>query len=351
MPKKEEGKGLGIASFVLGLLSLIGFWLFFIAIPMAVLSIIFSILQFRKNKTGLAIAGLILGILGLIASAAIGAFIILTFSLFSGRPELKYPEIEKSIVLIKTSAIYLNNDGIRFKSPGGGSGVIFNEEGSRIFVITNRHVIDCLYTYSCSQMINQTISVMLHTGEILPVIKSYIAPNKIDLTILEVQANKGSNYSIASITKEGSDLDLVYAIGYPAFVINAREYSRSSGRITGFRELITETGSKFKVIDSNAFIDFGSSGGGLFDSKGNLIGITTWGDRLSNAYAISISGLADLSTFKSCQNGAFYTDEGCAELCEGVLEDDLTCSLPCTDFYCRMEEIKGEMTPAAKMEV
>ncbi len=61
------GKGWGIAGFILGLLSI---FLGVIGLIPAILGLIFCIIQFKKGKTGLAIAGLILSIIGIVNGIA-----------------------------------------------------------------------------------------------------------------------------------------------------------------------------------------------------------------------------------------------------------------------------------------
>lgn len=66
--KPESGVGFGIASLVLGILSLLTFCTVCINIPMAILAIIFAIIQLvRGNGKGLAIGGLITSVVSLIA--------------------------------------------------------------------------------------------------------------------------------------------------------------------------------------------------------------------------------------------------------------------------------------------
>lgn len=66
---KNIGNGFGIAGFVLGLVGVLMFGYGFL---FSLLGLIFSIIQMRKKKTGLSIAGLVLSIIGL-------AFLILIF--------------------------------------------------------------------------------------------------------------------------------------------------------------------------------------------------------------------------------------------------------------------------------
>jgi S1-C subfamily serine protease len=60
--------------------------------------------------------------------------------------------------------------------------------------------------------------------------------------------------------------EAAYALGSPAGL----ELSLSSGIVSGRREE-----EKLKLVQTTAPISPGSSGGGLFDARGNLIGITT----------------------------------------------------------------------------
>lgn len=68
---QAEKKGLSIASMVLGIVGLVCCCFWYIAIPCSILAIIFGILGKKKGGKGMAIAGLVLGII------AIALFIIL----------------------------------------------------------------------------------------------------------------------------------------------------------------------------------------------------------------------------------------------------------------------------------
>jgi len=60
----DQSVGMGIAGFILSLISFFGWIVPYFSIFLAVLGIIFSGLQMKKFKTGLSVAGLVLGILG-----------------------------------------------------------------------------------------------------------------------------------------------------------------------------------------------------------------------------------------------------------------------------------------------
>ena len=58
-------KGWGIAGFILGLISI---FIGVLGLIPGILGLIFCIMQFKKGRTGLAIAGLILSIIGIVVS-------------------------------------------------------------------------------------------------------------------------------------------------------------------------------------------------------------------------------------------------------------------------------------------
>ena len=60
-----ESKGLSIASMVLGIVSLVLFCFWYVSIPCAILAIIFGVIGKKKGGRGMAIAGLVLGIIAI----------------------------------------------------------------------------------------------------------------------------------------------------------------------------------------------------------------------------------------------------------------------------------------------
>lgn len=76
-PKKER-KGFCIAAMILGIVALVFFCLWYISIPCAILAIIFGILGMKSINKGMAIAGLVTGIIGLV----IWIFIIIMIFIF-----------------------------------------------------------------------------------------------------------------------------------------------------------------------------------------------------------------------------------------------------------------------------
>jgi len=106
---------------------------------------------------------------------------------------------------------------------------------------------------------------------------SAISPEE-DLCILKVE---GLNVDVRPAIRSVDTLvigERAYAIGAP----EGFELSISEGLISGIRKE-----SFGFVIQTTAAISHGSSGGGVFDSKGNLIGITTF--TLDNAQQLNFA--------------------------------------------------------------
>jgi len=80
MKKENKSVGFGIASLVTSLIGFFGFVAPYIAILFSISAIVFCVIQQKRYKTGLATAGLVIGILGVIGNI----FWLLTLLLMMG---------------------------------------------------------------------------------------------------------------------------------------------------------------------------------------------------------------------------------------------------------------------------
>lgn len=64
----NKGDSFGVAGFTLGLLSIIFYLYFPVSGVMAILGLVYSSIQVKRNKTRLSVAGLVLSIIGLVLS-------------------------------------------------------------------------------------------------------------------------------------------------------------------------------------------------------------------------------------------------------------------------------------------
>jgi S1-C subfamily serine protease/antitoxin component YwqK of YwqJK toxin-antitoxin module len=146
---------------------------------------------------------------------------------------------------------------------GNGSGFFINEKG---YIATNYHVVEDA----------EEIQVEYFQRGIKQIYKAkvVVSDKQNDLSILQIVDPDFINlpripYVFSSTTKDvGTD---VFALGYPMAHVMGTEIKFTDGKIsskTGIQGDIT-------VYQISVPIQSGNSGGPLFDSKGNLVGITS----------------------------------------------------------------------------
>lgn len=171
-----------------------------------------------------------------------------------------------------------------------GSGVIYDlDKDGNAFIITNYHVV---YDADCNteDHISDKIFIYLFgkESEEYAIEASYVggSPNY-DIAVLKVEGNEilaeafasgaAAPISVAS-SDEISAGDVAIAIGNPS-ASDVSGISVTKGIISVDSEYITMTGADersevtYRVIRVDTPINSGNSGGGLFNSEGNLIGI------------------------------------------------------------------------------
>jgi len=160
-----------------------------------------------------------------------------------------------SVVEITTETVETGTMLQQYISSGAGSGVIITEDG---YILTNNHVIEGA----------TNITITLRNGD------TYSADligldEQLDIALLKVEA---SGLSAASI---GTSANLVVgqtvvAIGNPLGQLGG---TVTDGIISALDRNITLDGETHNLLQTNAAVNPGNSGGGLFDAQGNLIAI------------------------------------------------------------------------------
>jgi hypothetical protein len=159
-------------------------------------------------------------------------------------PQQLFNRVSRSVVVIE---VLDNPDSVIAR----GSGVVVAPE----LVITNRHVVDAGEIWRVKQRDTSPRAYV-----------KYVDPDH-DLAELSVSGLKADSVPlrVSASLKVG---ERVYAIGSP----RGLELTLSDGLISGLREYQRGT-----LIQTSAPISQGSSGGGLFDAQGRLVGITSSG--------------------------------------------------------------------------
>ena len=168
----------------------------------------------------------------------------------------------KTIVQLQVGE--LNQDG-EFISVGGGSGVVIDEKG---LIITNHHVIEG----------TTNVRVIFEDGRMYEA--TIIGSDRLtDIGVVKIE-----NENLLPINFGNSEAilvgDLAVAIGHPltlgaAPTVTTGVISALDRRLDVGSESMNDAVTLFGLIQTDAPITRGSSGGALLNQKGELIGITT----------------------------------------------------------------------------
>ena len=157
-------------------------------------------------------------------------------------------------ISIETTEKFYN---YKYTAEGNGSGVIISQDG---YILTNNHVIKNA----------DKINVRLRDG------KEYSATligqdSKTDTAVIKINA-KGLKYAILGNSSNLNVGDLAVVIGNPLGKLGG---TVTSGIISALEREITIDGKKMNLIQTDAAVNPGNSGGGLFNDNGELVGIVT----------------------------------------------------------------------------
>ena len=162
---------------------------------------------------------------------------------------------------VKDSVVEIINETNSYRGTmyaGVGSGVIIHEDG---LIVTNHHVIENL----------DQIVVRLTNGE------RYYATlrgsdEKGDIAIIKIKPREESPLTVAKLGYSASLVlgEEVIAIGNPLGELGG---TITNGIISATKRKITVDGTVMTLLQTNAAINGGNSGGGLFNMAGELIGI------------------------------------------------------------------------------
>lgn len=148
-----------------------------------------------------------------------------------------------------------------------GSGVVVLAEGGRCVAFTNAHVVSPNNKEPDYVEVKPYGTRNFHPARILNVLLD--EKQNLDLAVLVFtdRWQRGIAASLPSDDEKISPGKVVIAVGNP----RGDEFLTDHGRI---KEVETRGG--IRVIIHDALTEHGSSGGGLFDLHGHLLGINTW---------------------------------------------------------------------------
>ncbi len=172
--------------------------------------------------------------------------------------------VGESVVEITTTQVQTNTFYGQYITSGAGSGVIFTQDTTAGYIVTNYHVIEGA----------NEINVRVKSGDSYrDYAASYVAGDDgDDIAVIRINKTAGETFVIAAFG-DSSQLrvgEQVVAIGNPLGQLGG---TVTDGIISALdREIIVDNNTMV-LLQTNAAINPGNSGGGLFDTSGLLIGI------------------------------------------------------------------------------
>ena len=163
--------------------------------------------------------------------------------------------------------------GGTYTTNAAGSGVIISKDG---YIVTNNHVIDGA----------QKITVKTSDGTEYDA-KLVGTDAKSDIAVLKVDANGLTPATLGDSSKISVG-DTAIAIGNPLGTLGG---TVTDGIISATSRELVVNNESMKLIQTNATINSGNSGGGLFDGNGNLIGIVQSKDSGTSSSGATIEGI------------------------------------------------------------
>lgn len=187
-------------------------------------------------------------------------------------------KVADSVVSISVKSRYSGSFYGDYMVEETGSGVIISESGH---IATNCHVVEEA----------DSITVFLADGT------EYAAEiigkdAKTDLAVIKINASENlipATFSDASNLRAG---DFVFAIGT---ALGKYQGSVTMGIVSALSREVTVNGESMKMIQTDAALNSGNSGGGLFDSHGYLVGIVAAKDSDSDSECVGFAVPSDVA--------------------------------------------------------
>jgi len=175
--------------------------------------------------------------------------------------------VKDSVVSINLTATQTNMFNQQIQGAAAGSGIIFGQDNTKLYVVTNNHVISG--ATKCTISLDDSTQVPAHyVGSDTQADLAVIAVLKSDMTSAGVTNYKVATFGDSSKMQVG---DLVVAIG------NALGEGKTAtmGIVSAIDKNIDVENRNLNVMQTDAAINPGNSGGALVNAGGEIIGINT----------------------------------------------------------------------------
>ena len=187
-------------------------------------------------------------------------------------PAQVYARNVGSVVAISCDSNMTLN-GQRMSATVTGSGFILTEDG---YVVTNYHVVEDATSVTVTTQSDESFEATVIGHD-----------TTADMALLKVEAQNLQAVTLGS-SSELMIGDMVVAIGNPLGTLNA---TQTVGYISGINRQVSTDNNYTTMLQTDAAINSGNSGGPLFNTKGEVIGITTAKYSGTSSSGASIEGI------------------------------------------------------------
>lgn len=164
-------------------------------------------------------------------------------------------KVASSVVEIRTETVSTSSIFSQYITEGAGSGVVITSDG---YIITNNHVIDGA----------STVTVTMNDGTSYPA-EVIGSDSESDLAVIKIDAT-GLTPAVVGDSSKLVVGEEVIAIGNPLGSLGG---TVTNGIISALARQVTIDGTEMTLLQTNAAVNPGNSGGGLFNLAGELVGI------------------------------------------------------------------------------
>ena len=177
-------------------------------------------------------------------------------------------KVGPSVVEVTTEAVTTNAFFGQYVQSGAGSGVIITEDG---YIITNNHVVS-----GASQVTVRTSDGTEYPATVVG------ADSKTDIAVLKIEAT-GLTPAVVGDSDSLQVGEFTLAVGNPLGELGG---TVTDGIISALDREVTVENQTMNLLQTNAAVSPGNSGGGLFNDSGELIGIVN-----AKSASVEVEGL------------------------------------------------------------
>ncbi|MBR2027974.1 MAG: trypsin-like peptidase domain-containing protein [Oscillospiraceae bacterium] len=176
---------------------------------------------------------------------------------------------------------------------GSGTGFVIKNDSEGTFIVTNNHVVE-----------GNPESIVIFFDEEIIYAEVVARSSQKDMAVLKLEYRISAE-PLKPASKSAQRGDAVYAAGFPgasdnlsdAMNYRSEDVTITDGIVSAVREFtMSSYGTSSKMLQINAAINSGNSGGPLFNEKGEVIGINTLGVGESQGVFAAID-ISELKTF------------------------------------------------------